>query len=190
MHIRYNAPVVLSFSLLCLLVFVAGLIFPPLRYLFVVPGGVAFSFAQPIDWFRLVSYALGHGSWDHLLGNLSFILLLGPILEEKHGSGRLLAMMMLTALVTGLVNVLFFSTGLLGASGIVFMFILLVSITNIRSGEVPLSFLLVVLIYVLRELVMGLGSDQVAHFAHLIGGACGGLFGFSQAPGKSRAGSR
>lgn len=181
MVIRYNAPVSLSFSLACVIIFVLGLLLPPLRELFIVPGGSAFSITRPLDWFRLVSYVAGHASWDHLLGNLSFILLLGPVLEEKHGSQRLFAMMFITALVTGLVNVLFFSTGLLGASGIVFMFILLVSITNIKSGEIPLSFILVVTIYLLREVVMGFHDDQVARFAHLIGGACGGMFGFALA---------
>lgn len=179
MHIRYNAPVTLTFSFACVVVLILGSIIPPLSNLFFVPGGAGFSLAYPLDWFRLVSHAMGHASWDHLLGNLSFILLLGPVLEEKYGSRTLFAMMFITALITGIVNVLMFSTGLLGASGIVFMFILLVSITNIRSGEIPLSFILVVVIYLLREVVMGFHPDQVARFAHLIGGACGGLFGFA-----------
>jgi len=185
MKIRYNAPVSLSFSLLCLLVYMLGSVVPPLRYLFMLPGAGSFSLAQPLDWLRLITHAIGHASWDHLFGNLSFILLLGPILEEKHGSARLLFMILVTALVTGIVNVMFFSTGLLGASGIVFMMILLVSITNIRSGEIPLSFVLVLLVYLLRELLLGLSADQVAHSAHLIGGACGSLFGFGLATKKA-----
>lgn len=188
MKIRYNAPVILSFSLLCLAVFIVSALVPPLRQLFLVPGGQGFSAGHPLDWFRLFSHALGHISWDHLLGNLSFILLLGPILEEKHGSTSLLVMILLTALVTGVVNVMFFSTGLLGASGIVFMLIVLVSITNIRSGEIPLSFIMVALLYVARELFMGLSADQIAHSAHLIGGACGSLFGFLTPGTKPRSG--
>lgn len=189
MKIRYNAPVVLSFSLLCFGIFVLCVFLPPLRGLFLVPGGSGFSFSQPVNAFRLFSHALGHASWDHLFGNLAFILLLGPILEEKHGSGRLLMMIVLTALATGLMNALLFSTALMGASGVVFMMILLVSITNIRAGEIPLSFILVALIYVTRELLMGLADDQIAHSAHLVGGACGALFGFAASPARAR-GSR
>ena len=44
-------------------------------------------------------------------------------------------MMLITALVTGIMNVLFLPTGLQGASGIVFMFILLISVTNIKKGD-------------------------------------------------------
>ncbi|GAB2888773.1 hypothetical protein GCM10027046_16550 [Uliginosibacterium flavum] len=178
MRIRYNAPAVLSFSLLCVAVFVLGMLVPPIQLLFFVPGSGGFAFSQPLSWFRLLSHAAGHASWDHLLGNLSFILLLGPILEEKYGSGRLLGMMLATALITGVLNVLLFSSGLLGASGIVFMFILLVSFTNFRNGEIPLSFLLIVAVFLSRELLQGLRADHVAQFAHLIGGACGSLFGF------------
>lgn len=186
--IRYNAPIVLSFSLVCLGVFVLGSLVPLVRELFFVPGRSGFTLAAPLNWFRLVSYVAGHASWDHLLGNLSFILLLGPILEEKHGSTPLLIMMVLTALITGLINAWFFQTGLLGASGIVFMMILLVSVTNIRNGEVPLSFLLIAGIYVVREFSAGLRDDQIAQSAHLIGGACGSLFGFLTSRGSRPSG--
>ena len=188
LKIRYNAPVVLSFSLLCLGVMMACSVLPPLRALFFVPSSQGFSFSSPLNWFRLVSHAIGHASWEHLWGNLSFILLLGPILEEKHGSTGLLAIMMLTAAVTGILNAMFFSTGLLGASGIVFMMIVLVSITNIRSGEIPLSFLLVAALYVVKEFFAGFSNDQVAHAAHLAGGACGSLFGFLTTRGRARNG--
>ena len=49
-----------------------------------------------------VSHILGHGNWEHLIGNFMLILLLGPILEERHGSGSLLIMVLITALFTGI----------------------------------------------------------------------------------------
>ncbi len=45
-------------------------------------------------------------------------------------------MIIVTALVTGLINVAIADTGLLGASGIVFAVILLASTANIRQGEI------------------------------------------------------
>ena len=45
-------------------------------------------------------------------------------------------MMIITAVITGILNTFFFPTGLLGASGIVFMFILLSSFSGIKEGEV------------------------------------------------------
>jgi membrane associated rhomboid family serine protease len=114
------------------------------------------------------------------MGNFAFVLLLGPILEEKYGSNQLLFMMAVTAVVTGLINVLIMPTGLLGASGIVFMMILLVSFTNIRAGEIPLTFILVVVLFLAREIVGALREDSIAQFAHIAGGVCGSLFGFTR----------
>lgn len=112
------------------------------------------------------------------MGNFAFILLLGPILEEKYGSSGLFMMMAITAFVTGLINVLFLPTGLLGASGIVFMMILLVSFTNIRQGEIPLTFILIVVLFLVQEVVASFRSDSIAQFAHIAGGVIGSMFGF------------
>jgi membrane associated rhomboid family serine protease len=111
------------------------------------------------------------------------VLILGPLLEEIYGSAEMIFMMLVTALVTGITNVIFFNTSLMGASDIVFMLILLGSFTNFRSGEIPLTFILVLLLYVGKEVIAAFGStgDGVAHFAHIAGGLCGSLFGFFQA---------
>ena len=92
-------------------------------------------------------------------------------------------MILITGLITGLINVMFFDTGLLGASGIVFMLILLVSFTNVKRGELPITFILVALLFVGKEVLHSLQADQVSQMAHIIGGACGSLFGFI---GKSK----
>jgi len=87
-------------------------------------------------------------------------------------------MIIITALVTGLLNISFFDTGLLGASGIVFMLILLVSFTNVKGGQIPLTFILVAILFVGKEVMHSLSADQVSQFAHIIGGVCGSIFGF------------
>ncbi len=127
---------------------------------------------------RLVTHVLGHASWTHLLGNFTLILLIGPMAEEKYGSGALLLMMFTTALVTGLLNVLLLDTGLYGASGIAFMLILLTSITNIRAGEIPLTFVLVILLFMVKEVFAAFQTDNISEFAHILGGICGAFFGF------------
>ena len=175
--IDYNAPVILTFSLLAVAVFVIGQIIPAFigRY-FLVRSTM--SLLNPLDYFRLISHVLGHGSVQHLVGNLTLILLLGPILEEKYGSLALLWMMLVTALITGIINVLLFSSGLLGASGIVFMLIILVSIVDLEAGSIPLTFLLVVMIFLGGELVSIFRSDNISQMSHIIGGAVGAFFGF------------
>src|SRR5262249_27942704 len=106
-------------------------------------------------------------------------LLLGPILEERHGSLPLLGMILFTALVTGLINLVLTSHGLLGASGIVFMMILLASTANIRQGEIPLTFIAVAVVYLGGEVIGAFrGGDGISHLAHLVGGASGATLGF------------
>lgn len=186
MKIRYNAPVTLTFSFIAVIVLILENIFSSfsyvnfINYLFSVPGREQFSFFNPIDYFRLVSHILGHADWAHLIGNLSFILLLGPTLEEKVGSAKLLLMILMTAFFTGLLNVLFFKTGLMGASGIVFMLILLSSITNCKEGEIPLTFILIAVLYLGTEFIKIFTTNNISEFAHIAGGTCGSLFGFAK----------
>lgn len=178
MKLKFNSPVILTFSLICTAVYFADKsLGGTLMSYFAV--GTTVDFSRPWSIAQLFTHVIGHVSLDHLLGNLTFILLLGPIIEEKYGSRNTLLMIILTALITGLLNVSFFSTGLLGASGIVFMLILLVSFTNVRSGEIPITFIVVALLFVGKEVLQSLKTDQVSQFAHIIGGACGSLFGFT-----------
>lgn len=180
MKLKYNAPVILSFTLLSALVMLGGSVFGPglVETLFQIPGkGQDFRLLS-LGALRLLTHVIGHAGWAHLLGNFTFILLIGPILEEKYGSGLLLSMMMITALVTGALNVLVFPTGLFGASGIVFMLILLISITNIRAGEIPLTFIVVVLLFLVKEIVGAFQENDISEFAHIVGGICGASFGF------------
>jgi uncharacterized membrane protein YdcZ (DUF606 family) len=96
-------------------------------------------------------------------------------------------MIAVTALVTGALNVLFFTTGLRGASGVVFMLILLASFTNFSKGEIPLTFILVMLLYLGREIFNSFSSNNISEFAHIVGGFCGSLFGFFRPPKKGKA---
>jgi membrane associated rhomboid family serine protease len=136
---------------------------------------------------RLFSHVLGHASWQHLLGNFMLILLIGPILEERHGSLALLLMILVTALVTGGAYMIFSGGALLGASGVAFMMILLASTANIRAGEIPLTFIAIAVLYLGAEIMQAFKNDGIAHFAHLIGGAAGAGFGFFGAGGKKSA---
>jgi membrane associated rhomboid family serine protease len=182
----YNSPVILTFALAaCVVLGADGLSSGRLTpWLFATYPG--FEFAHPAFYFRLISHVLGHKNWIHLSANFSVILLIGPMIEEKYGSMPLVKMMLITALVTGILNAAFFTTGLLGASGLVFMMILLASFTNHKEGEIPLTFVLVVVLFLAKEAVQAFNQDDISQFAHIIGGLCGSLFGFLR--GGRRAG--
>ena len=130
MKISFNSPLILSFSLICVIVLIFTNYLNVMQNWFTLPStwgsGIRF-------YFSLFGQTLGHANLEHLLGNLSFILLLGPIVEKKFGSKLLLLMMLTTALATSIINILFFNTGLLGASGIVFMLIILTSLLKFRT---------------------------------------------------------
>ena len=177
--IQYNAPVVLTFSLICVVVYMISATFAPALMSNVFSLRASFSFSNPMDYVRIVTYTMGHGSSAHLLGNLTFILLLGPILEEKYGAKKVLTMMIVTAIVTGIFHVLTSSiAGLLGASGIVFLFIILASIVDTKAGHIPLTFILVALIYLGKEFADIFKNDNVSQLAHICGGGIAAFFGF------------
>ena len=116
-----------------------------------------------------------------------YFLVLGPMLEEKYGSLRLIVIIAVAAVVTGLFNLLFFAgTSTLGASGVVFAFILLSSITMREGGTIPLTFLLVALLYIGQQLLQVFQKDNISQLSHIVGGAVGTVAGFMLSSGKKK----
>lgn len=181
MRISYNSPVILNFSLAATTISVINFLTrKPGSYGLLDPFtslGGSFHFDYLPNYFGFFLYAFNHADFTHLIGNLTFILLLGPILEEKYGSRKLTEVILLTIVTTGLLNSLLFSTGIIGASGIVFTFIILVSITNRQSGKLPLTFIIIFTLYVGKEVYMGLFEDQISQFGHIMGGIVGSVYG-------------
>ena len=92
---------------------------------------------------------------------------------------NLLIMILVTALVIGILNSLFTNKRILGASGIVFMLIVLSSFVNIEAGKIPITLVLICLFYIINEIRDGLfKKDNVSHLGHLLGALCGVIFGF------------
>ncbi len=177
--ISYNSPVVLSFVAISFVSLLLGYITKgaSTRLLFCVYRS---SFLNPFTYIRLFGHVLGHANLQHFVNNMLYILLLGPILEEKYGSKNMFMMITITAFVTGIVNTLFFSTGLLGASGIVFMMIVLSSMVSMEEGKLPLTMILVVILYLGNEVIAGVfQSDNISQLTHVLGGICGGIYGWA-----------
>lgn len=177
MKIKYNSPIILTFTFISVVVQALATFAPFVREFFISEPSFG-SLLNPLSYFKLFSHIAGHGSWEHLTGNFSFILLIGPILEEKYGSQKLLGMILLTAFATSLLNMFLFGDRFLGASGIVFMLIILSSVSNVKDGSIPLTFILITLLYVGTEILNSFNPDNVSQFGHIFGGICGGIFGF------------
>lgn len=179
-RIQYNSPVILTFALLSLGALLLGE--------FTQGGATALCFSvyqssltDPFTYLRFVGHVLGHANYSHYIGNMTLLLVIGPPLEERYGSRQLLEMILATALISGLVQFFFFpGTALLGASGIVFMLIILSSLSGGEKGRIPLTLILVYVIYIGGEIADGiLQSDHISQVTHIIGGTCGAVFGLS-----------
>lgn len=177
MKIGYNSPVILTYSLIA--AFLLGIsIFTGSNIIskyFVSPSG---SLSNPIAFFKLFSHVLGHAGWNHLIGNLTLMLLVGPLLEEKYGSFKIFEMFIITALLTGVINYFVFHSRILGGSGLVFMLILLSSFANFKSGKIPMTLILVAALFLGEEVLNSFKNDQISQFSHLTGGFIGSVYGF------------
>lgn len=179
LRLAFNSPAVLGFAGVCLLAMVLNQLTGGAsnRMLFSVYRA---PLTNPLTWLRMVCHVFGHADWNHLLNNMMYVLLLGPMLEEKYGSVNLLLVMLATALLTGVANFIFFpTTMLLGASGIVFAMILLSSITRTEGGAIPVTFILVAILYIGQQVWQAITvRDNVSYMAHIAGGAVGAGLGF------------
>ena len=178
--ITYNSPVVLTFVILRFAVMVANYMTAGLsnKLLFMTYHS---SLASPLTYVRMFTHVLGHAGWSHYIGNMMYLLLLGPMLEEKYGSRALIEVVLVTGLVTGIVTwVLFPGIALCGASGVVFAFIMMTSFTSFKEGEIPLTVILVAIIFIGQQVYEGLlVQDDISNMAHILGGIVGAIAGYT-----------
>lgn len=175
--ITFNSPVILSFVLISGIALIAN-------YMTLGWSNTMFftiyrtSFTDPLFYLRLFTHVLGHAGWEHYYSNMILILLVGPILEEKYGSWQLLSVIVAVALVTGIVHILLpEDSGLLGASGVVFAFILLASVTGTGKG-LPVTLIVAAALYISKEIYTGIIShDSISQLTHIIGGSIGAVYG-------------
>ena len=175
--IQYNAPVTLTFSLVCLFVL----------FLDLLTGGNStmkmfcvyrWDMSELLGYLRLFTHVLGHADFSHLTSNLVLMLVIGPALEERYGSGNVFGAILVTAFVSGVIQCLFFpNSALMGASGIVFMMIIMSSLGGMRGG-IPITLILVFVIYIGGEVYDGIVSrDNISQLTHIVGGICGAFMG-------------
>jgi GlpG protein len=179
LKVTFNSPVVLGFIFISFGVLALGFLTGNLsnQLLFMTYRAPLWS---PLTWLRGVTYIFGHADLAHMVGNMSYLLLLGPMLEEKYGSERLALIIAITAIITSVIHFVFFpSMALCGASGVVFAFILMTSFTGFSKGEIPLSFILVAAIFIGQQVYEGIFlRDSVSNLSHIVGGLVGSAAGY------------
>ena len=179
LRITFNAPAILTFALACVAVQGVNVLTQGAsnRLLF---STYRSSLLNPLTWLRCVTHVLGHADWGHLLNNMMLLLVVGPAQEEKYGSANIVFVMLATAVATAVVNMVFFpNVALLGASGIVFAMILLSSITSTDGHTIPLTFILVAVLYIGQQVYEGIFvADNISQLGHIVGGLVGTALGF------------
>ena len=86
--ISFNSPVILSFTAIC---------FAALILDFITKGATTNTFfsvyrsslLSPWTYVRFIGHIFGHAGWEHFIGNIMMILVVGPLLEEKYGSSSI-----------------------------------------------------------------------------------------------------
>lgn len=177
--LSFNSPVIIWFTIICFAALILGELTKgwTTNAFFSVYRS---SLLSPLTYVRLIGHIFGHANWEHFVGNIMMLLIVGPLLEEKYGSSNLVFVILATALVTGIVHCIFFPhVQLLGASGVVFAFILLSPFTSVKEGSIPVTLVLVAALYIGGQIYSGLvTSDNISQLTHILGGCVGAGLGY------------
>lgn len=178
-RLSFNSPVILTFTILCAITLLMNWItkgYTNTRFFSVYRS----SWVNPLTYVRLFGHIIGHASLDHFVGNIMLILVVGPMLEEKYGSSNIIFVILSTALATGIAHLVFVpGYSLLGASGVVFAFIMLSSFTCIKEKEIPLTFILVAVLYIGEQVYQGIFIESnISNLSHILGGFVGSGLGY------------
>lgn len=179
LQLDYNSPVILTYFIVSLIVLVLGYLTKDKinKLLFC---SYRSSLLNPLTYIRMFTHCIGHSGWDHFVNNFLYILLIGPMIEEKYGSINLIIMFLITSLVIALFNMIVSNYEIRGASGNVFMLIVLSSFSNFQEGKIPITLILICLFYVITEIKKSIfeRKSKTYYMGHILGAVCGIVFGF------------
>ena len=147
-RVEVDSPFVTAFLAICLSVKLlpAGMV---TTYFGLWPLPLSSGVSLPLTAFRLFSHILGHVSWQHFGGNAVNLLLVGPSCERDFGVVTLAKTVASVALASSVAHLLLAPANsiLLGSSGVVFAFILLSTLSEAKTGKIPLTFILQLLVW-------------------------------------------
>lgn len=156
----FDSPVVLVFSVVSAVIFISDLILKLnlSEKIFECPGAKsvpAFDFKSALSYVKLVIYPFGGENSTSFFLNIGFILLLGPVLEERYGSIMLALMIFITSLVGGVLTACASTFGISGCGGIVFMMIILSVLSVFIKKQLPVSWIFIFALYLAFSLFSG-----------------------------------
>lgn len=137
------------------------------------------------DLHALITYQFLHADWMHLLGNMLFLYVFGPNVEDRLGRFWFLLFYLVGGVVSGLAHVATDQSPVIGASGAISAvtgaYLALFPRTHLRVllwffiiGVYSIPAWWLIALAIAKDLVFsGIGEDNVARVAHLGGYAFG-----------------
>lgn len=193
LSVSYDAPVTLTFSLISLLVFIIFQVILKSKNGIITIGAPTMSggespfvFANPLCYFRMIIHVFSAETFAVLISNLMILLLLGPVLEEYYGSVIVGIMMIVSALLSGVLNACFCKHSATGSESIVFMLILLNGFISVNKKKIPLASVFVLILFIVGQCKNGVSDGLIIMITNIAGGLCGSLLAFMASP-KVRA---
>jgi len=176
-YFDYNSKVILTFFFICLLFRVLDKIFHVNKIMSAKRGHIL----NPFTYIRFITRIFVHRDWVHFSNNFFYILLLGPMIEEKYGSLNLIYMILITAFASSLIQVILERSESVGCSDIVYMMIVLCSFVSITTGKIPITFVIIFFKFIADEIILTFHhkkNDNVGHISHVMGAICGFIFAY------------
>ncbi len=206
--ISYNAPFTLTFTFVCVFVFLLdnyvlkGFLNNNLLICKAGKGEIPFDFKSVKDYFALILHVFAERDISALFINLMFMNILAVPLEEKYGGPILLLMASVTSLISGVLTACIGFTPLAGYLSVILLMIFLSSLDAFQKKQILLSWVLVILAFILRDILSSSTDGTTLNFSarlvtaliNLIAGLAGSLFGFLAVPknstGKTSSGTK
>lgn len=129
------------------------------------------------EYYRLFTHMFLHGDWNHLLNNMTVLLVLGTCLESALGRWKYTVIYLISGLCGGLCSIWLHpaAVGSIGASGAIFgLSGALLALVLFWKGKIPGISLRRVVIMCVASLYGGLTAVNVDNAAH-IGGMLAGF---------------
>ena len=148
-------------------------------YLALQPAGLS-SWLNPLFYAGIFGHIFVHSGLAHWANNMALILLLAPALERCFGSVRFIGAMGALIFLIGVTEslvLIFTQHTVIGASDLVFALILMTTFAQSRRGEIPITSILVAILWGVHELGGLITKDAIANSAHLAGAAWGFVWG-------------
>ncbi len=172
----WQYPVTAGFALFLFLLYpIVSIFFPSsiVKYFLAVPGQF-----EPVNWILCTFF---HGSFEHLLSNLIFLLVLGRVVEERLGASKWLLFYFMAGLISVIGDsfvrgfILGDRTPIVGASGAISGLGAVATLLSpfrfplSRQKLIPFPVFLIGWLMIYSDFTNLFVKDNVAHWAHLGG---------------------